>query len=1472
MSSSRVARIKQAMLRRRASGRRSVLTAEALEPRLLLSVWANADGPYAIDEGSDLILDGSDSGSLLPPSQRTFQWDLNDDGVFETNAGGAATFSMPWSALEPLALPSNGTGLSIALKYTAQGKILGFPWSGSDTDSAQLVIRNVAPTADAGGPYEVREGEALILDASGSTDPDRNDVLRYEWDMDNDGQYDGPHDVNAGAAPFVVIAWSSLEAMGANDGTPMHIGLRVSDDDGGASEAAAAAEVTIIDVKPRADVGGPYAIREGEDLHLSGMGWDPNANDYPLTYAWDVNGDHHYGLDGQDATVPWWALEHANLPNDGTPFVVSLRVTDAKGVQAYDDGFAVISNRAPRQAEAGGPYVISEGDDLHLRGSAEDPGGDHLGYLWDLDGDGAYDDAAGKDTKVPWEALEKLVNSDTWPWWDFGKPLTNSTPVGISMQVSDGEGGVGYDSAWLTIRNVDPTADADGGCHGSYTIDEGQDLWLDASGSSDPDANDPLTYIWSVKVGGHTRLLYMGDDPVVRVPWQKLESAGVPGNDDPLTLKLTVLDGAWFGCDIDTADLIVRNVAPTADAGGPYVIHEGQDVQLTGSGSDPNANDALTYDWDINGDGTYDILNQQGPLVTWATLHDTFHLASDNRSLVMALRVTDSDGGEGVDRAFLLEVINDAPAVNAGGPYTISEGDNLPLNASGSDPGQDPLTYRWDLDHDGVFDDAAGANPTVAWFTLKQLRLHTNGTTPNTIVVLADDGQGGLNVATATLIIKNVAPTPEAGPDQTLNEGSQAIFFGSFTDPYGENDGPFAYAWDFGDGSAVVHTLNAAHTYLDNGAFTVRFTVTDKDGGANTDTLAMTVLNVAPDVDAGEDKVAEEGEPVAFSGQFTDPGVNDTFTFLWEFGDGGTANALNALHTYADNGTYTARLTVTDDDGGVGYDELTTYVQNEIPKVYAGPYVGIDEGQTVQFMGAFWDVNIDMTNNPTIQWDFGDGVGLSGILNPTHTYLDDGVYTARLTVTDKDGGASSDQVAVIVYNVAPAVSAGGEFLADTGPANSDALADTAVGIAFHGSFTDPGILDTHTIQWDFGDGAKVAGTLNPTHEYEMSGIYTVALTVTDKDGGATTDTIRLAVQEKLAIVKNAAFLHTTAGLLKVSLRGPGSLVEVNHINGIDTDFNSVVVNDTTEKSALGIKTIGRRSFANLGDVIVHSSLGKLTAPTTNLLGDVQIGTGSLGAAVLASMDEESSITTGLGGIQKVKVRNDIEGLVHSAASIDQVMTQKGSLTGTASIVADTGSVGKLRFGKDLAGMVLAATDIGTASGGKGVLTGTLRAGGMVGKVKFYDIQHATVSSGGDLDSVVSRTSIVDSLLLAGFDIGPDGRPGTGDEVFNPGGATINLVQVNLLTGNFDNSYAMAGVEPYQFTATMRRMLAPDPAAQQLASFGAIGKATLGQVFQSGDPNVGVYGLFAATQEISNVKFTPITASGAPAFETRWNWL
>ena len=96
---------------------------------------------------------------------------------------------------------------------------------------------------------------------------------------------------------------------------------------------------------------------------------------------------------------------------------------------------------------------------------------------------------------------------------------------------------------------------------------------------------------------------------------------------------------------------------------------------------------------------------------------------------------------------------NTAPSADAGNSYSIMEGTDLVLDASGSsDADGDSLSYAWDLDNDGTYDDATGVNPTVTWETLSELE-YVIGVGSFSIGLEVNDGKGGTDIAIASLTI-----------------------------------------------------------------------------------------------------------------------------------------------------------------------------------------------------------------------------------------------------------------------------------------------------------------------------------------------------------------------------------------------------------------------------------------------------------------------------------------------------------------------------------------------------------------------------------------------------------------------------------------------------------------------------------------------------------------------------------------------
>jgi putative hemolysin/PKD repeat protein len=213
-----------------------------------------------------------------------------------------------------------------------------------------------------------------------------------------------------------------------------------------------------------------------------------------------------------------------------------------------------------------------------------------------------------------------------------------------------------------------------------------------------------------------------------------------------------------------------------------------------------------------------------------------------------------------------------------------------------------------------------------------------------TLTIIAEDAAG--NVAETAVDYSVVtAPLADSNGPYADNEGSQISFDASGSyDPDGSID---LYEWDF-DSDGVYDVSSASSTAIftwgDDYTGTVELRVTDNDGLSDTDTASIMVNNVAPT--ASIVSVEQPGDfilpyhSLTFNGAFIDAGWLDTQTATWDFGDGtivsGTLTEENdqpdatgtttAEHAYAEPGTYSVTLTVTDDDDGIGHYTTTVTV------------------------------------------------------------------------------------------------------------------------------------------------------------------------------------------------------------------------------------------------------------------------------------------------------------------------------------------------------------------------------------------------------------------------------------------------------------------------------------------------------------------------------------------------------------------
>lgn len=166
-----------------------------------------------------------------------------------------------------------------------------------------------------------------------------------------------------------------------------------------------------------------------------------------------------------------------------------------------------------------------------------------------------------------------------------------------------------------------------------------------------------------------------------------------------------------------------------------------------------------------------------------------------------------------------------------------------------------------------------------------------------------------------------------------------------------------------------------------------------------------------------------------------------------------------------------------------------------------GPYT-LMEGSSLSLDGSDstgsielyeWDLDYD-----GILFDI-DAIGVTPMFDAT---LLDGPsgFTIALRVTDDTMLTDIVTTTIQILNGTPVVDAGMPQTVTVGTA-----------VSFMGTFTDPGITDSHIITWDFDDGSQITGTVSPTHIFTTTGVYTVMLQVQDDDGAIGSDTLVVVV-------------------------------------------------------------------------------------------------------------------------------------------------------------------------------------------------------------------------------------------------------------------------------------------------------------------------------------------------------------------------
>ncbi|MCK4681701.1 PKD domain-containing protein, partial [Candidatus Bipolaricaulota bacterium] len=162
------------------------------------------------------------------------------------------------------------------------------------------------------------------------------------------------------------------------------------------------------------------------------------------------------------------------------------------------------------------------------------------------------------------------------------------------------------------------------------------------------------------------------------------------------------------------------------------------------------------------------------------------------------------------------------------------------------------------------------------------------------------------------------------------------------------------------------------------------------------------------------------GSSISFNASASSDPDGSIVSYAWQYGDGTTGFGVTAQHAYAAVGTYTVRLTVTDNDGATG---TTTRQVGISAQPNQPPTAAFNANPSSTTVGSSISFNASASSDPdgwivSYTWQFGDGTTGSGV-TAQHSYAAAGTYTVRLTVTDNDGATDTTTRQVTVGQATP---------------------------------------------------------------------------------------------------------------------------------------------------------------------------------------------------------------------------------------------------------------------------------------------------------------------------------------------------------------------------------------------------------------------------------------------------------------------
>lgn len=488
---------------------------------------------------------------------------------------------------------------------------------------------------------------------------------------------------------------------------------------------------------------------------------------------------------------------------------------------------------------------------------------------------------------------------------------------------------------------------------------------------------------------------------------------------------------AWFyvvdALGLKSADSVkiqVKNPPPEVDSFSlPSRVTVGDVVELEAI-AHSSYGEIVNYEWDLDGDGIWD--------TTGSNLYVLKHRFLVIETVNVIARITDSDSN--------FTMVNSEVKVNSREgnvspeiialnktDTVISIKDIVGFEVDFSDENgrSDVITFQWDLDGDGEYDEHNTARD-LAWAMYDTAGIFT-------VKVLLTDASGASDSATTTLNVVQGLPTVKLNGVTAGGIGDTLTFTAEASDsngnaPSGRID---RYDWDL-DGDGIFERICARGTSqsvvfpddYESHTYKIFVRITDDDGNVVLDSSFVTISNRDPEISeitASQSRVSIQKAAVleVNAHAFFDADENQIDSIYWNFSDEtnqkarsatdtiqvirNTEQELTVTATVKDNwgATDTASIVLTYSEGSITLSGANYFVDMINEEFDLTPEISFELNQSIAFCD--WSINGgDFTTHKSCD---------TTIVLPNTPVSD---YRAIYKVTSDVGTSITDTISIMV--------------------------------------------------------------------------------------------------------------------------------------------------------------------------------------------------------------------------------------------------------------------------------------------------------------------------------------------------------------------------------------------------------------------------------------------------------------------------